>query len=61
MPSGGEGFYYFSVYFRVKDFEFGFFDIQNNGEVLCTAHTDQEEVNDDGQAVCIGAIYAAAG
>ena len=61
VPSGGDGFYYFSVYFCVSAFEFAAFDIQINGEVLCTTYTDQQEVTDDGQAACIGTIYATAG
>ena len=61
LPSGGDGFYYFSVYYRVRNFEYGTFDIQINGEVLCTAHAEQQEVADSGQGACSGAIYATEG
>ena len=62
MPSGGDGFYFFSVYLLVSDSEWDFFDIQINGETLCTAHTDRETtVTDPGQASCTAAIYAAEG
>ena len=60
-PSGGEGFY-FSVFFLVADTELGYFDIQINDEMLCTAHTDQQQSSlDPGQASCTAAIHAAEG
>ena len=61
VPPGGDGFYYFSVYFRVVHVENAGFDIQINGETLCTAYNDNQEVSDQGQAACSGATYATEG
>ena len=59
MQSGGDGFYYFSTYLVVTDYEYGTFDIQINGETLCTAYTEEEDTSaaDRGQAACSGAAY----
>ena len=58
MPSGGDGFYYFSVYFQVYYYESATFDVQINGNNLCTAQTDQgdRELN-YGQSGCSAATY----
>ena len=62
MPSGGDGFYYFSVYLLVEDGEFAYFDIRMNGVKQCTAATDQAQTDsDDGQSACSAAVYASAG
>ena len=61
VPSGGDGYYYFSVYFRVVYSEYAGFDIRINGEILCTAYTEQQEVGDPGQAACSAAAYATEG
>ena len=62
MPHSGDGFYYFSVYFLVDSDEFAYFDIQINGNVLCTAQTEQEDTpGDRGQAECSAASYATKG
>ena len=62
MPSGGDGFYYFSTYLLLAENEYGYFDIQNNGNVLCTARTDQDETSAAvGQAACSAAIYGIEG
>ena len=62
MPPGGDGFYYFSVYLYVQLGEYGRFDIQINGDVLCTAQGDQQEATGDGaQAACSAAAYALEG
>ena len=42
MPPGGEGYYYFSTYLIINQAEFGYFDLQINGAVKCTAYTNQE-------------------
>ena len=34
VPSGGDGYYYFSIYFLGDDNEFGFFELEINGEFL---------------------------
>ena len=63
MPSGGDGYYYFSTYLAVTFYEYADFDIQINGETLCTAYTDQQgtSVPDPGQAACSGAAYVTEG
>ena len=60
MPSGGEGFYYFSTYLLVVAGKLGYFDIQINGEVLCTAYTAHTTTNNR-PAVCFGASYIVEG
>ena len=37
------------------------FDIKMNGEVLCTAYTDEDDTNWQGQAACNAAVYATEG
>ena len=36
VPPGGDGFYYFSTYLLVVGGEWGDFEIQINGEMLCS-------------------------
>ena len=47
MPSGGDGYYYFSTYLLVDNDEYGAFDIRVNGETLCTAVTEQQDTPND--------------
>ena len=62
VPPGGDGYYYFSTYLTVFYEEYGRFDLQVNGEILCSAHADQQDTpNDPGQAACSGVTYAIAG
>ena len=62
VPSGGDGFHYFSAYLLFKNGEYGRFDIRINGEVLCTVEADQQEtLTDDGQAACGAATYVMEG
>ena len=63
VPPGGDGYYYFSAYFHVYYYEYAVFDIQINGEVLCTAYTDEQQntAADYGQAACSAATYATEG
>ena len=63
MPPGGDGFYYFSTYLTGIFDEFGLFDIQVNGERLCSVYTDQQGTidQDPGQAACSGAAYVTEG
>ena len=62
MPPGGDGFYYFSVFLVVDSGEQAYFDIQTNGEVLCSTLTDkQETAGDEGNAACSAAFYAIEG
>ena len=62
VPPGGDGFYYFSIYLFVQDGEYGRFDIQINGETLCSAEGDaQESPTDNGQAACGAVTYVSIG
>ena len=62
VPSGGDGFYYFSVFLVVINGEYGRFDIQINGETFCSPYTDQQgSPGDPGQAACGATTYASAG
>ena len=62
MPSGGDGFYYFSTHLVVMEDEYAYLDIQINGERICTAYTDQQDSpGDDGQAACSAVTYSVQG
>ena len=61
MPSGGDGFYYFSAYLLVQGGDYGFFDIQVDGDTLCTARTDEDDSSYVGQAACSAATYVSEG
>ena len=62
MPSGGDGFYYFSVYLLVGDRKYATCNMQINGDVICTAQTDQEDTpSNEGVAVCNAASFATEG
>ena len=62
VPSGGDGFYYFSTYLLVQGGEYGDFEIQVNGERMCTAVMQQHDSpNDAGQAACSAATYVTEG
>ena len=41
VPAGGDGFYYFSMYFLINDGEGGLFDMELNEELFCTAYAEQ--------------------
>ena len=62
MPPGGDGYYYFSTHLRGTSGEYGFSDIQINGDTLCTVITEQEQTSSDGgQAGCSATTYAMQG
>ena len=63
VPVGGDGYYYFSTYFTVWYFEFALFDIQINGETICTARADRSATTftDDGHTSCSAATFATEG
>ena len=62
MPPGGDGYYYFSAFFTINSAEFALFDIQINGQVLCTARGDDaDSSNEEAQASCSAATYATEG
>ena len=43
MPPGGDGFYYFSVYLLVDDDISVAFDVEINGQLICTVYSDLTE------------------
>ena len=63
MPPTGDGFYYFSVYFRVDGDEAAYFVVEINGEQLCEAASDlTESPNSDSEITsCSGVTYAVEG
>ena len=62
VPSGGDGFYYFSTYLLVMADEWAGFDIEINGSSICRAYTEHQDTpNDEGPALCSGVTYATEG
>ena len=63
VPPGGDGFYYFSVYFGLFWDHYAYFEIEINGEVICTAEGDESEstFTDRGHTSCSGATFAVEG
>ena len=62
VPPGGDGFYYFSVFLVTDTGEWCRFDIELNGDILCTVDRDQDKTpGDEGQGSCNAGIYAAEG
>ena len=45
VPPGGDGFYYFSVYLTTISSEYAYFDIEINGDRLCSAAADLTEIS----------------
>ena len=58
VPPGGYGFYYFSVFLLVHPDKSAFFDIELNGQLICTATAG---VTDYELTSCSAAVYAVAG
>ena len=63
MPPGGDGFYFFSVYFRVHGEIAATFDIEINQELICTARSELTESpsTDSEITTCSGVTYAVEG
>ena len=63
MPPGGDGFYYVFVYLHVRGNELVTFDVEINGEFICTALSDLEDssASDSETTSCGAVIYAVAG
>ena len=63
MPPGGDGFYYFSTYMRTFGGEFANFDIEINGELICSVTADIEDSDSLDREItsCSGATYTAEG
>ena len=59
MPPGGDGFYYFSTYLLVSSSELGRFEIEFNGDTVCTAYAEHTELTTDNIGTsCSGIAYA---
>ena len=63
MPPGGDGFYYFSFYLRLLGDLAAGFDIQINGQQICTALSDLTESpgSDSFMISCSAAAFAVEG
>ena len=62
VPSDGDGYYYFSTYLLVDAGKFCIFDIQINGDTLCTVRGDKNEApSDSGLGSCSATTYAVQG
>ena len=63
VPPGGDGFYYFSVYLLAHGAESAIFNVELNGELLCTNYSDLTESpsSDEQSTSCSGITYAAEG
>ena len=63
VSSGGDGYYYLSVFLTVDGGEYAYFNVEINGERICTAFSDQEESpeNDSKLTSCSGVVYAVEG
>ena len=40
VPPCGDGYYYFSAYLSLPGNEYAYFDIERNGNLVCTAHSN---------------------
>ena len=63
VPPGGDGFYYFSVFLTADGDEAAYFDIELNGELICSAISDlTESANTDPEiTTCSGVLFALEG
>ena len=63
MPPGGDGYYYLSIYLLVDGAESAYFDVELNGELICTVFSDLTEspITDDQITSCSGVTYAIEG
>ena len=63
MPPGGDGFYYFSSYMRTLGGKFANFDIEINGELICSVTADINDSSSGDREItsCSGATYASEG
>ena len=63
MPPGGDGYYYFSVYLTVNALDYAYFDIQVNGETICTALGDANDSTfaDGDHATCQAVTFITEG
>ena len=59
VPPGEDGFYYFSTFLMAQADDFCYFDLEINGERLCTAYSDM--VEDTSPITCSATTYATQG
>ena len=58
VPSGGDGYYYFSTYLLGFYSEYSYFDIEINGEILCSVLLEQQiNTGDLLQSACSAATF----
>ena len=63
VPPCGDGLYYFSVYLVTPGDEYAYFDLEINGQPICSAMVDLTDSasGDEGEASCHGAAEIAEG
>ena len=63
VPSDGDGFYYFSVYLAIDGGAAFVFDVEVNGQLLCSVNSDLSESpsTDRDSATCSGITYVSEG
>ena len=61
VPTGGDGYYYFSVYFAIQGGHNGVFQLEINEQNICTAIVYTLHTDDFGQSSCSGIIYVEEG
>ena len=57
VPPGGDGLYYFSVFFVVNADVRASFDMEVNGEYICTTTADQTENTNNEEPNSCSALY----
>ena len=60
VPPGGDGYYYFSTYMRVAGGEVVNFDVELDGELICSVTADIQDSSSGDREItsCSGATYA---
>ena len=63
VPPGGDGFYHFSVFLTVDGDILATFDMELNGELVCTVYSDLTESpsTDPEITTCNGVLFAVEG
>ena len=63
MPPGGDGYYYFSAYMRTVRDEISDFNVEINGDVICTVSSALGDVFASEREItsCSGVAYAVEG
>ena len=59
VPPGGDGFYYFATYVTGDNQEIVYFDVEINGNLICTILVDAQDTSADyPQSGCSATTYA---